>query len=224
MKRFMLAGLAAMLFMAACQRGPTAQDVLNSASENMTSADTLKFSLERVGDPVQVTLGDTPVGVAGATGEYQAPDSVHATVKATVAGMVSEGEVLWIGSDVYFKHPLLSPDYKQIPVEGFNAPGIFSATSGIPNILKTLTNAQLGDAEDIDGVQAYHLTATAPGEQLTGLTGAPLAAGDASLDIWIATETNQVVRIEVTEADGNGWKLDLFDYGQPVEIPAPPAS
>jgi hypothetical protein len=223
MKRFLLFFAAIVLLLTACQPPVTAQSILEDASQNMTEAESVKFELTRIGEPVQASLGTTSIGVAGATGEYQAPDKVHAVVKATMGGLASEGDVLWIGDIVYFQHPFLSPEYTAIEVEGFDAPGIFSATNGIPQVLKTLTGAELGDTEDIDGVQAHHINATAPGSSLTAITGAPVAEGDVRLDIWIATETMQVVRVLISEENDNGWQLDFFDYGVPVEIPEPPA-
>lgn len=223
MKRFVLFLVAMILLLTACQPPVTAQTVLDDASENMLAAETVKFELTRIGEPVQATLGTQSIGIAGATGEFQAPDKVHAVVKATMGGLASEGDVLWIGETVYFKHPFLSPDYAAIEVEGFDAPGIFSADRGIPNVLKTLQGAQLGESEDIDGVQAYHINATAPGQSLTAITGSAVASGDVRLDIWVSTETMQVVRVMISEENDNGWQLDFFDYGVPVEIPEPPA-
>lgn len=222
MKRFLLFLVVVILLLTACQPPVTAQSLLTNAGDNMLAAETVKFELTRIGEPVQASLGTTSIGVAGAEGAFQAPDKVHATVKATMGGLASEGDVLWIGETVYFKHPFLSPEYTAIEVEGFDAPGIFSADRGIPNVIKTLQGAELGETEDIDGVQAYHINATAPGDSLTAITGSAVATGDVRLDIWVATETLQVVRVMIAEENDNGWQLDFFDYGVPVEIPEPP--
>src|SRR5216110_1943284 len=107
MKRFLLLALTCLIVLAGCQSGPTAQDILGKAAQNMTQAKSLKFTIERTGPPVQVKLGNTSVGVTGADGAYQAPDKVYAKVKAQVAGLVTEGEVLWQPSGPLFKHPML---------------------------------------------------------------------------------------------------------------------
>jgi hypothetical protein len=220
-KRILLLCIVCILLLSACNQEPTAQDILKDAAANMSEASSLKFTIIRQGSPAEVMLGETAVGVSGATGEYQAPDKVHAKVQVQASGFTTEADVLWLPEGKYYMHPLLSPTYSQVDLEGFDAPGIFSAEAGIPAVLQALEAATLVGTEDLDGVQAYHITADAQGEDLTGLTGSVLASGTAKVDLWVAKDTNQLIRLQVTESDGNGWLVDFFDYNLPVEIPAP---
>jgi len=41
------------------------------------------------------------------------------------------------------------------------------------------------------------------------------------VDVWMKTADWYVVRLHITEPDGNGWLIDLFDINEPVEIKAP---
>lgn len=222
MKRILWLCVAVLaLMLASCRRPPTAQDMLTASALTMSQADTLQFTIERQGEPAEIVLGDTSAGVIGATGSYQAPGSIYATVQAQVAGFVSEAEVLWLPEGVYYRHPLLAPNFTLVEFEGFDAPGMFSPESGIPKVLQALQEASLGEVEDVDGIMAQHITATAQGEELSGLTGSTLAAGPATVDVWIDQETTEVVRIAVTESDGNGWVANFYEYDEPVEIPTP---
>jgi hypothetical protein len=221
MKRVLLLCLVFVLLLVACKKEPTAQEIMNGAAAKMSEATSLEFAITRQGTPAEVALGDTTVGVTGANGQYEAPNKVHATVQAQASGFTTEADVLWVPEGKYFMHPLLSPSYSLVDLEGFDAPAIFTAEQGIPAVLQSLGGATIVGTEDIDGVQAYHITADAQGEALTGLTGSVLAAGTAKVDLWIAVDTSELIRLQVTEADGNGWTVDFFNYNQPVAIPTP---
>lgn len=217
----LLAGGLAVLVVG-CQQAPTAEEVLNSASEKMASVSSLQFSLERQGDPAVIDLGLLQPGLVSAAGVYQSPDQVHATLRLDMGGSVSEGEVLWATDGTFAKLPPLMPNFTSFDLgDAFNAPGIFSAETGLPGILTQLENPTMVGEEDVDGVATYHVSGQANGENLTGLTGAPLAEGAATVDVWVAKDTNYVVRAQVTESDGNGWLLDFFGFDEPVEIPTP---
>lgn len=131
---------------------------------------------------------------------------------------VTDAEVLWVTEGIFLRLPPLVADMG----EAFDAAQIFSADSGIPYVLvEVLNDPSLVGEEDIEGVPTYHITAQASGEDLRGLVGGAVAPGDAAVDLWVDTATSEVVRVAVAESDGNGWQLDLFGYGEPVDIPTP---
>lgn len=57
--------------------------------------------------------------------------------------------------------------------------------------------------------------------ELEDLTAGYIAEGTATLDFWIDKATFQVVRLIIVEADGNGWQIDLYEYGADITIEAP---
>jgi len=212
------------MLMASCTgKQPTAAELLAQSAETMTQVDSLKFYIERQGEPVQINVGMAVASVVGADGVYRAPDNVHAIAKVDLSGAVAEAEVLWITDGIYLKFPPLLSNFTPIDLgETFNAARIFSAAEGIPFVLsEVLTEAELVGEEDVEGIATYHITGTAEGEELGGLVGGAVAPGTATVDVWIDKETSEVVRITLAESDGNGWLLDLYDYGEPVEIPTP---
>lgn len=214
--------LFAGLVLAACGGGqPTAQELLARAADSIAQAESLQFTLEREGDPIPLEAMMN-AAVLSAAGAYQAPDSVHATVKVSAQGMIAEADVLWLPDGILFKLPPLIPDYMQIELEGaFDAAAIFDAEVGIPKILTSFQAPQLLGEEDLDGVATYHISAQADGSDLSNLVGGAVQPGPAAVDVWVDKRTGDVVRIVITEESGGKWLLDFFAFNEPVEIPVP---
>ncbi len=226
MKRILLTlgGLGVALgLLAACGGGqPTADEVLSQASDTMAAVESLQFIIEREGDPIPITAGMLSAAILGAEGVYQSPDSVYATVKVSAQGVVAEAEFLWNADGVFFKLPPLVAAFTPVDLqETFNATDIFQADVGLPRILKELEAPEFGEEEDIEGVEAYHITAEADGSELSALVGGAVEPGPATLDVFVDKETSEVVRVVITEASGGRWLIDFFAFGEPVEIPTP---
>jgi hypothetical protein len=207
----------------ACGGGAlTPEQILANSAEAMKQVDTVQWSIAREGPPIQLdpTMG---LSALSAEGAYQAPDQVYAVVKVQAGGMIAEAELVWTAEGVFFKLPPLRPSFGPIDLPAtFNPADIFSEEVGIPYVLtNVLTNPSLAGEEDIDGTRTYHITAQAEGQDLSGLVGGAVAQGTATVDLWINKSTSQIVRAIVMESDGSSWTLDLFGYGEPVEIPVP---
>jgi len=221
----MLAVSLALTLVACSGSATNPQELLDSSADALSQTQTLKFAIERQGDPISLDVAPgMSADLLGVEGAYQAPSSVHAAVKVQVGGNVGEADIVWTADGAYFKLPPLLTSYTPINLEGkLEAADIFSVETGIPYIMKEkLIDPALSGEEDLDGVATYHITATAKGEDLGGtIGGTSLEPGDATVEVWIAKDTSQVVRIVVTETNGSTWTIDLFDYGQSVEIPTP---
>lgn len=224
MKRIAFALFAVLLVVAlvACGAGkPTAEEILRRAADTMAATQTLQFILEREGEPIQLEAMMN-AAILSAQGAYQAPDSVYATVKVNAQGIVAEAEVLWLPGGIFYKLPPLIPNYKPIALEGaFDAAAIFDAEVGLPHILIGLANPKLVGEEDVEGTMTYHVSAQAEGSDLANLVGGAVPPGPTAVDIWVAKDTYEVVRVVLTEEAGNKWLLDFYGFGEPVEIPAP---
>jgi hypothetical protein len=184
----------------------------------MTSA---QFILTREGQPA-VLDDSTNTTFTEATGMYQSPDRVSATLKVSLLGSVVSVQMLWLPEGNYLSNPLTG-SFEQAPSSAtFNGVAMFAA-SGIPGMLKDgIQNATLVGTETIEGVETFHLKGEADGAQLAALTAGALTAGTSyPVDVWMKTADWYVVRLHITEPDGNGWLIDLFDINEPVEIKAP---
>ena len=206
----------------ACRREPTALELLTSAANNLSTATSLQFSIERQGEPIEIPLPLVTVGVLGADGAYQAPGNIHAVIKAQVGDSQPEADALWRDGKSYFKFPPFLVNYIQLDLgESFNVPALFSTNLGIPAMLLRMNNVSVGTVEEVAGQNAYRISGTSTGEDLSGLVGLPMAPGEATVEAWVSKDTRELIRIIVTESDGSGWVLDFFGYNEPVEIPTP---
>jgi hypothetical protein len=179
-----------------------------------------QFTLTREGAPVPL---DPQTGTAftEATGHYQAPDRVSASTKVSLGSAVLEIKWLWLPEGNYVTNPLTG-GWTTAPEIAFNGANIFGA-AGIAAILKDgLQNITQVGAEKIDETDTLHFKGEADGAQLAALTAGTLTSGTAyPVDVWLLPTTAEVVRVRITEPDGNGWVIDLFALNEPVEIKAP---
>ncbi|MGF1506713.1 MAG: LppX_LprAFG lipoprotein [Anaerolineae bacterium] len=216
--------LASML-LAACggAEALTAEDILNNAAEATATIETVEFEIARDGSPIVIDP-EANLAILGATGAYEAPDSVYAAVRVGAGTIITEGEVLWIADGVFLRLPPLFPEFEPIEVgDTFNATRIFDPEQGVPAVLTDgLTDPTLVGEEEIDGIPTYHVTGTAEAETITDIVGGGLETDQTvTVDLWIDRGSFEVVRLLVTEDDEETWTLDFFNYGGDVEIPTP---
>ena len=200
---------------------PTPGEWLDRAAQAVTGMTSAQFILTREGQPA-VLDDSTNTTFTEATGMYQSPDRVSATLKVSLLGSVVSVQMLWLPEGNYLSNPLTG-SFEQAPSSAtFNGVAMFTA-SGIPGMLKDgIQNATLVGTETIEGVETFHLKGEADGAQLAALTAGALTAGTSyPVDVWMKTADWYVVRLHITELDGNGWLIDLFDINEPVEIKAP---
>lgn len=200
---------------------PTPDEWLDRAGEAALAIKSAQFTLIREGTPAVLDPA-TNTTFTEAAGKYQAPDRVSATVKVTLLGNTLSVQMLWLPEGNYLSNPLTGA-FSEAPAEAtFNGVAVFGA-GGIPGVLKDgIQNAAMVGTETIEEVETYHLKGEADGEKLAALTAGALAAGTSYLvDVWMNTTTHNPVRLHITEPDGNGWMIDLFAFGEPVEIQAP---
>jgi len=223
MKKLVVPLLMTIIVLAGCGGSqPTAADLLSDSAEAMSNVETLQFAITREGDPF-VLIPEQNISALGAEGAYQAPDSVHATLKVQMGSLVGEADVVWNADGSFYKLPPLINSYAPLDLgDTFDPVMIFDTEVGIPFILTNgLNNATIVGEEDLDGVATYHISADAAGSTIANLIGGAAVEGSVGIDVWLDKETKQLVNITITEGDGSRWIVDLFGYGEPVEIPSP---
>ncbi len=199
---------------------PTPEQYLQSASEAMSGVTTVQFSLTREGEPL---LLDASLGAffISATGEYQAPDTVHANVKADINENVVALDFLWLPEGVYMTNPLTG-QYMEQPFEiPLDPSALFDPQVGLSRILVSkIEGPEFVGFEQIDGQETIHLKGKTDAETVTIILPIELA-GEFILDIWLDAATQQVVRLQITEENGDTTSMYFFGYGEPVDIPLP---
>ena len=231
MKKSCLSLVLAMIWATACGGAPsptptpiptpTPDEWLDRAAQAVSGLTSAQFTLTREGKPAVLDVS-TNTTFTEATGKYQAPDRVSATLKVSLFGNVVSVETLWLPEGNYISNPLTG-SFQPAPASAtFNGAAIFAA-SGIPSVLKDgVHNTTLVGTETIEDVETYHLRGEADGAQLASLAAGVLTAGTSyPVDVWMKTTDWYVVRLHITEPDGNGWLIDLFAINEPVEIKAP---
>lgn len=213
-----------MIVLAGCASGPTPEELLAQGAAALSETESLQFTIERQGDPLTAQFGPgISGGIVTAEGVYQAPDSVYATVGVQVGSLMVNTEVIWNADGTFVKAPPLMPDYTPLDLGGTFEVSTFFSADGLPHLLtEDLTGVSMvSNNEDLEGVATYHLSGTLDAAHVGELVGTEMT-GTATVDVWIEKDSGHIVRIVVVEEDGtSGWTIDLFGYGEPVEIPSP---
>ena len=75
----------------------------------------------------------------------------------------------------------------------------------------------------------YHLTGDVAGDRLYEMSGTLIGPQDVTVEMWIAPETFELVRVLVTEPEPAAgepsiWQVDFANFGDVVDIQPPGAS
>ncbi|MBN1965451.1 MAG: LppX_LprAFG lipoprotein, partial [Anaerolineae bacterium] len=205
-KRWLIV-LVLALVTAACG-GPTAPppdplELLAQAAEYIQTADSFGVTIDLSGAPVMIDTAGI-IGFIRATGSYVAPDRVQARVRATVAGIAGDVDVIAIGDEQYFRHSILTGggwlNAEFSP--GFNAEDLVRSESGLGRALGAVNDLELIGAEDVDGIQMWHLTGTAVGSEVAAITfGLIPAEADVLVDVYIRVDDGHAERLVLVQPD-----------------------
>ena len=202
---------------------PTPKELLGQAADATLGVKSLVFTLQREGEPV-VFDAATGLKFSEASGEYQAPDRVHARIKAQFGGTLLELEMFWLPEGVITSNPLTGSYSRLSASPAFNAAAALGK-DGFPGVLKTLDDVTRVGPEKIEDVETDHLRGEMDQSKLLDPTGVLRALMQApglyTVDIWMDATTAYIVRLSLTEPGGSKWLMDLSDFNQPVEITAP---
>ncbi len=102
--------------------------------------------------------------------------------------------------------------------------GIETAVKDWQPLMENLSDATLIGTEDRGGNSRYHITATAPAEQVEIITARLVRNQELVIDFWIQPVTGEVREAQfAAEFDGAEvrWTLLLDDYGAEFDIQPP---
>ncbi len=200
---------------------PTPAEILFKAGYAMLDMKSARFSLVREGEPIQL---DPAGGMSfnEASGEYQAPDRVRATVKVKILASVVNIEVYWLPEGVFISNPLTQ---KIVPANtnlGIDGAALFGA-DGMPKVLAAgIEDPVRIGAEDIEGVATIHIRGESDGAVLAPVTAGSLQSGTLyPVDVWVDSSTFIPVRMHVTESETDGWLIDLYDIDGDITVQLP---
>ncbi len=236
-----VAGLAAIgLLLTACGGDDTAEGgvaeptgaplpadataILEASAETMGAATSVEFRLERTGAPVYIDEFDS-ISINTANGEFEVPRSAQAVLEVEVNGdLTTELAAIALDDEIWLSNPVTG-DFEPLP------PGIeldpsmfFDPENGWQPLMANLTDVTLHGLVERDGAERYHLTATAPAEQVEIITARLVRDVSVEIDFWLQPVNGAVMAAEFTTTFPDGdvdWTLTLSDYGADFDIEPP---
>jgi outer membrane lipoprotein-sorting protein len=218
-----ITGLAPVAIQAA---DPSVEDILSGAADRLEQSESMSFTMELEGT-TYVDEAKT-IQLLGAEGVMQRPDRVDVTFTALVLNrqqisirMITIGEEAWITDIVTGKWVKSPPEF------GYNPAVLYDAKDGLGPVMSRMNDPKLEDSEEIDGRDAWHISATVEGEVTGAMTSGTMRGSEQSLDLWIDKETSDILRIRIGEPtdekleDPATWTLTLFDHNRDVKIERP---
>ncbi len=189
----------------------------------MGEVQSVRFSLSRTGAPVFIDAAEA-ISLESLEGVFSSPASAEAELKVLVnqslgtkIGAVAIDEEIWLSNPVTGKFETLPPGFDIDPSSFFDPKGAWQP------LLEKLTDVSFIAEEDRDG-EAYHITGTAPEEQIRSITAGLVRGEDVVVDLWLDPSSGLVKAIEFETSlagEPTQWELTLSDYGESFEIRDP---
>lgn len=232
-KKLVVAAAAFALVISACggdgepeaeELEPDIETLLATAAQAMGEVETVRFAIERGGEPVYIDTTDT-LEFREAAGRFVAPQAADAVVKVGITGLNVQIGAIAIDGTVWLSNPITGT-WEQAPSSyAFDPTTLFSPEVGWRPLLGgELTEAQLVGREESDEGDRYHITGVAPEQRIETITANLVRGQDVAVDIWLDTETGHVLEVQfdaTTSAGVSSWNLRFFDYGDDIEIVPP---
>ncbi len=208
------------------QDEPPVDDLLADASERLQETETMEFLMEIEGT-TYVDDAET-IQLLSAEGVMQRPDRVDVTFTAIVLGrqqisirMITVGDESWITDLVTGKWVPSPPEF------GYNPSILYDDEHGLGPVMSRMEEPEIVGSEEIDGRDAWQVTATADGDIIKMMTSNTLRGSEHSLEIWVDKETNDILKISIAEPtdedleDPSVLTLNLTEHDKDVTIEPP---
>lgn len=205
---------------------PEPAAIIEASAAAMGDVESVEFELGRAGAPVYIDSFQS-ISLNSALGQFTVPRSAQAVLEVEVngsltteLGAIALDDEIWLSNPVTGEFETLPPGYDLDPSL------FFDPENGWRPLMANLTDVEFVGTEEIDGNDRYHISGTAPAEQVTIITAQLVRDQDVDIDFWIQPVSGLVSRAEFSTdgLDGNGtidWTLQLRDYGEDFDISPP---
>ena len=198
--------------------------ILEVSAATMGATTSVAFQLERSGAPVYIDEFDS-ISINRADGQFEVPRSAQAVLEVEVNGdLTTELAAIALNDEIWLSNPVTG-DFEPLP------PGIeldpsmfFDPKNGWQPLMAGLTDVTLHGLVERDGAERYHLSATAPAEQVEIITARLVRDVSVDIDFWLQPVSGAVMAAEFTTEFPDGdvdWMLTLSDYGADFDIEPP---
>jgi lipoprotein LprG len=199
-------------------------EVLAASATAMGSVDTVRFEIERGGEPIYIDDTGT-LEFKDAVGRFVAPQKADAVVKVGISGLNVQIGAIAIDGIIWLSNPI-SGKWEQAPSSyEFDPTTLFSPEVGWRPLLDgELQNAVLVGLEERDDEPRYHVTGSAPAVRIEKITAGLVTGQDVDVDLWLDPDTGHVLEVTFdteTVAGVSTWELRFFDYGDDLKIVPP---
>lgn len=218
--------LAGFVPMSAYAEDPSVDDILAGAAAQLEETESMAFKMELEG--TTYVDGAESIKLEGAEGVMQRPDKVDVTFTAEVLGtqqisirMITVGEDAWITDIVTGKWVTSPPEF------GYNPSVLYDPEDGLAPLMEKMTDKKVEGSEEIDGRDAWHITAEVDGEVISTMTSGTMHGSSQDVELWIDKETHDMLRIKIAEPtdedieDPATWILTLSKHNEDVTIEDP---
>ncbi len=236
--------LAALL--SACSATPTQEAppdplvLVNEAVTNMRAAKTFRIGVTQAGPDYQIFTEFATVYFRQATAQYVAPGTMQATIRVLAAGLPVDIQVFSSGADQWYRAIWTGNQWvNQQFAPGFNPQTLIAEDTGFQAALQAMLELKYAGVETLEnGVETFHLTASANGPDMAPLFGGLISPiGTVEVDAFIDRATRSPARFLVTEHESPSavtpeagqeaepiiWTIDLYDINAPSAITTPEA-
>ena len=193
---------------------PEGGQLLRQSSEAMAQVDTARFALD-----VQGTVAGT--SVSHAEGQLTRDGDAQGTARLDLGRQTTEIRFVIVDNVLYLQGP--TGQFQQLPVEAastvYDPSAVLDPQRGIPALLNSATAARTEAREEVNGVDAYRVSATLPGDRLAVLV--PGATQSLTAQLWIAVKGSRLVQARFP-LPGGTTTVRLSEFDAPVEITPPP--
>ena len=236
MRWFLCIVMTVALVAAACspqattEAPPDAAGLLKQATDNVLAVNTLRMTVERTGKDyiLKTDIGSATFNRMEA--QYQSPDTLQAKAKVTLLGLPVEIEIFAKDEDQWWR--LAGTSWQNmIFLPGFNPRALLQQPDrGLRAAFGALKNVQLaGETQLDDGTDAYHLTATADGAEISWMMVYLVEiTGSTTIDAYIDKAQRLPVKLTVTEpetaSDTGGtrvWTMEFYDFNAATSLTPP---
>lgn len=197
---------------------------LDDLAEQWAETDTVHFELDI--DGKTYLDADENIELKSADGDLKRPDRARAEAKVGVSFASFDVDLVVIGDDAYMTN-FLNGNWERAPANfDFNPALIFDDEAGIGGVLAEMDDPRIGGETTIDGRTAEQLSGTVSQSDVARLVAGALEGDEITVQLWMDSETNELLRISLTEPDDvdgdpTTWTITFSDHGKAVTIEAP---
>lgn len=232
---------------AGCTTPPPATDtppdplaLIKEAADKLRAADTFRIDVNESGPDYTMYTEYATVFFRRASAQYVAPGIMQASLRVIAAGLPLDIQVFSRGAEQWYRAIWTADTWvNQAFAPDFNPATLVAEESGFQAALDALIDlTYIGTTQLENGVQVFHLAATANGPDVSALLGGLISPiGTVDVGVFIDPSTGYPARFVITEYDSPYattpepgqeaepivWTIDIYDINAPAELSTPEA-